>query len=273
MRCRRRRLPSRRGGVPASARCDMATRARRCSAARRGSHLGHCPTALPIAVWPSAAGRPAGRSRQRHRLSPLPASRTPTHSRTRPACPGCNAHAPGFNSHAPGYGSHAPGCNSHASGFTSHASGFSSHTSGFNSHAPGFNSHASGSNSHASGYGLHASGFTSHTSGFTSHTSRYDSHASGFKLHAPGSTSHPPGYDSHAHVWSWLRSTTSMPAMRRVFPFAATSVLSGCRRARPAKARICRARPQRAADPDRCPGQPAGIPVRGRRPPFLSQGP
>ena len=66
-----------------------------------------------------------------------------------------------------------------------------------------------------------------------------------------------------------------MPAMRRVFPLAATSVLSGCRRARPAKARICRicrARPQRPDDPGRCPEQPAGIPVRGRRSLFLPQG-
>ncbi|TLD44024.1 MAG: hypothetical protein FAZ92_03733 [Accumulibacter sp.] len=248
----------------------MATRARRCSAARRGSHLGHCPAALPIAVWPSAAGRPAGRSRQRHRLSPLPASRTPTHSRTRPACPGCNAHAPGFNSHAPGYGSHAPGFSSHTSGYGSHASGFSSHASGFNSHASGFNSHTSGFNSHTSGYGSHAPGFNSHASGF-------NSHASGYGSHTFGVNSHTSGFKSHARAWSSLPTgTTSMPAMRRVFPFAATSVLSGCRRARPAKARICRisrARSQRADAPDRCPGQPGGIPVRGRRSPFLSQGP
>jgi len=106
--------------------------------------------------------------------------------------------------HAPGRGSHAPGCNTHAPGYGSHVSGFGSHVSGFNSHA--------------SGYGSHASGFNSHTSG-------YGSHASGSNSHASGSTSHPPGYDSHAHVWSWLQSTASMSAMRRVFPLAAASVV------------------------------------------------
>jgi hypothetical protein len=120
----------------------------------------------------------------------MPASRTPAHSRARPACPGCNAHAPGFGSHASGYGLHASGFTSHTSGFDSHVSGFNLHTSGFNSHASGFNSHASGFGSHTSGSNSHASGSNSHASGFNSHASGFNSHASGFNSHAPGSTSH-----------------------------------------------------------------------------------